>query len=131
MSIASYLGLWITAFLCLSARVQDSGAQAKKWGLDKIWNHAHDQGHLPELSEPIHKSGQDNSVAICATMMDENSTDVREWLLYYRYFLSSTSIVVSMCLYLGFAASWARDQAAAAARLELVRQLTPSHRYGH
>lgn len=26
-----------------------------------------------------------NSVAICTTMRSENSTDVTEWLLYYRY----------------------------------------------
>lgn len=80
---------WIWACLCLSGCI--AGAPARKgprgkWNLNKIWNHAHELGHLPELEEPVSKEGQDNSVAICATMKDENTTDVREWLLYYRYF---------------------------------------------
>eukprot|EP00892_Ulva_mutabilis_P000848 jgi/Ulvmu1/10764/UM068_0054.1 len=80
--------LWTSALICLGADVSAAapgkGARGK-WGLNQIWNHAHESGHLPELSEPVRKPGQDNSVGICATMKDENSTDVREWLLYYRW----------------------------------------------
>ena len=93
---------WISALLCLSECV--AGAPAGKgprgkWGLNKIWNHAYELGHLPELSEPVRKPGQESSVAICATMKDENTTDVREWLLYYRCFFISVICLNKCCLY--------------------------------
>lgn len=53
-----------------------------------MWQIAHLQGDLPLLSSTEHgpnSTAWRNSVAMCATMKTENSTDVREWLLHYRY----------------------------------------------
>eukprot|EP00892_Ulva_mutabilis_P000947 jgi/Ulvmu1/10853/UM007_0027.1 len=52
-----------------------------------IWDDTHAAGDLPELasSHGPNSAQWSNSVAICATMKDENSTDVREWLLYYQW----------------------------------------------
>eukprot|EP00892_Ulva_mutabilis_P000949 jgi/Ulvmu1/10855/UM007_0029.1 len=51
------------------------------------WKAAHVSGDLPLLPSSEHapnSSSWRNSVAICATMKHENSTDVREWLLHYQ-----------------------------------------------
>eukprot|EP00892_Ulva_mutabilis_P000948 jgi/Ulvmu1/10854/UM007_0028.1 len=53
-----------------------------------LWRRAHVSGDLPLLDDSEHGPNStlwSNSVAICATMKEENSTDVREWLLYYRW----------------------------------------------
>lgn len=57
----------------------------KVWGTQATWAYAHQMGHLRELSEPVQSPAGPNSVALCTTMKSENSTDVREWLQYYRY----------------------------------------------
>jgi hypothetical protein len=41
---------------------------------------------LPKSNGPQSKRWS-NSFAICAIMKDENITDVREWLTYYKYVL--------------------------------------------
>lgn len=50
------------------------------------WVQAHKYGDLPML--PVDRSPDsdtwDNSVSICACMLEENTTDVREWLLYHK-----------------------------------------------
>lgn len=56
----------------------------KVWGTHATWEFAHQLGHLPELPQPVHSPSGPNSVALCTTMKSENSTDVREWLQYYR-----------------------------------------------
>ena len=51
------------------------------------WLRAHKHGDLPMLS-PDRSPDSDtwnNSVSICACMLQENTTDVREWLLYHRW----------------------------------------------
>lgn len=52
----------------------------------KAWRQSHRDGDLPLL--PFDRSPDselwDNSVAICACMLQENVTDVREWLVYHR-----------------------------------------------
>lgn len=52
----------------------------------RLWVQAHKHGDLPRL--PMDRSPDsdtwDNSVSICACMLQENTTDVREWLLYHR-----------------------------------------------
>jgi hypothetical protein len=52
----------------------------------RLWREAHQDGDLPLL--PTDRSPDsdtwNNSVAICACMLQENTTDVREWLLYHR-----------------------------------------------
>lgn len=48
---------------------------------------ARDAGPLPALAEssaPWHHSWE-NSIAVCVSVAGENITDVREWLLYYRW----------------------------------------------
>lgn len=62
------------------------------------WRTTHGHGNLEELPSETH--GPDgphwnNSVAICALMKAENSTDVREWLLYYKY---AASVMLSYIL---------------------------------
>lgn len=52
--------------------------------LFRTWEEAHQAGNLPELEEPVRAPSGDNSVALCTVMKSENSTDVREWLSYYR-----------------------------------------------
>lgn len=50
------------------------------------WVQAHKHGDLPLL--PTDRSPDsdswDNSVSICACMLQENTTDVREWLMYHK-----------------------------------------------
>lgn len=51
------------------------------------WKTTHGEGNLPELPSATHGPDSpqwNNSVAICALMKSENSTDVREWLMYYK-----------------------------------------------
>lgn len=52
----------------------------------RAWVQAHEHGDLPRL--PTDRSPDsdtwDNSVSICACMLQENTTDVREWLLYHK-----------------------------------------------
>lgn len=87
MAFITSLCIWCVLYLgCAGAANPKGKGGQRKWGLNQIWTHAHDVGHMPELSELVHKPGLDNTVAICATMKDENATDVREWLLYYRCF---------------------------------------------
>lgn len=60
-----------------------------------LWEYAHIAGDLPELMSSTHgpnSTNWSNSVAICATMKDENATDVREWLLYYQCVVIATVI---------------------------------------
>ena len=42
--------------------------------------------HMPKLPASVAPTapGWNNTVAVCATMKDENVTDVREWLTYYQ-----------------------------------------------
>jgi hypothetical protein len=44
------------------------------------------EGDLHELpaERGPNGTGWDNSVAICACIRNENATDVREWILYYK-----------------------------------------------
>lgn len=52
------------------------------------WRTTHGEGNLPELPSDTHGPDSphwENSVAICALMKAENSTDVREWLMYYKF----------------------------------------------
>lgn len=94
MSVLGAICAWCILYLNLSASAAAAAKGARgKWPLNKIWNHVHEVGHMQELLEPVHKPGQNNSVAICATMKDENATDVREWLLYYRCFPHSGCIL--------------------------------------
>ena len=51
-------------------------------GLLERW--LEDMPPLPPLHAPDSPTWS-NSIAICAIMRDENVTDVREWLQYYRY----------------------------------------------
>ena len=53
-----------------------------------VWEYTHTVGDLAQLESSAHGPNStqwNNSVAICATMKNENATDVREWLLYYKY----------------------------------------------
>lgn len=52
-----------------------------------LWMEQHLDGGLspkPDTSGPDSPTWR-NSMAICSMIKDENSTDVREWVLYYRY----------------------------------------------
>lgn len=56
------------------------------------WEYAHAVGDLPALLNSTHgpnSTAWNNSVAICATMKEENATDVKEWLLYYQCVFNS------------------------------------------
>eukprot|EP00892_Ulva_mutabilis_P000850 jgi/Ulvmu1/10766/UM068_0056.1 len=57
----------------------------KQRNLFITWEETHQAGNLPELEEPVRAPSGDNSVALCTVMKQENSTDVREWLSYYRW----------------------------------------------
>jgi hypothetical protein len=39
-----------------------------------------------------------NSVAVCATMKEENITDVKEWLAYYKYVFSCSRVLIFNCI---------------------------------
>jgi hypothetical protein len=47
---------------------------------------AKSQGDMPDLPPERGPNGSawDNSLAVCTSMHKENSTDVREWLLYHK-----------------------------------------------
>jgi hypothetical protein len=57
------------------------------------------QGDLPPLPPERAPNGSewDNSVAICTSMHRENSTDIREWILYYKYVSCHMSYVKFTC----------------------------------
>eukprot|EP00892_Ulva_mutabilis_P011428 jgi/Ulvmu1/8658/UM046_0063.1 len=85
-----------SAVLCLCAASADARSlqagpwdpkaqPGQVWGTQVTWEQAHQLGHLTELSEPVQSASGPNSVALCTTMKSENSTDVREWLQYYRW----------------------------------------------
>lgn len=66
----------------------------KQRNLFITWEETHQTGNLPELDEPVRAASGPNSVALCTVMKEENSTDVREWLSYYRCVLSCTRSAV-------------------------------------
>eukprot|EP00892_Ulva_mutabilis_P007298 jgi/Ulvmu1/4940/UM205_0002.1 len=88
------------AFLCSSCSGQRHEVQSlaansyralsavqHRWAGNQ-WLRAHEAGHIPEppdLEERVMNPPQNPSVAMCAAMKSENMTDVREWLLYYRW----------------------------------------------
>lgn len=51
-----------------------------------VYNFAHRYGDLPalRLDHSPKNPAWDNGIAICACMFQENTTDVREWLLYHK-----------------------------------------------
>lgn len=51
-----------------------------------IYEYAHQHGDLSPLREDRSPDSDtwDNGIAICACMLQENATDIREWLLYHR-----------------------------------------------
>lgn len=53
----------------------------------RVWLENHHQGDVPMLSpdRSPYSDTWENSMSICACMLQENTTDVREWLLYHRY----------------------------------------------
>lgn len=51
---------------------------------------------LPEEFGPSSKSW-DNSFAVCSIMKDENITDVREWISYYRLVKQSSLETIPRC----------------------------------
>ena len=54
--------------------------------LSGIYEYAHKNGDLSQLSDDRSPDSEawDNGIAICACMFQENTTDIREWLLYHR-----------------------------------------------
>lgn len=63
--------------------------QLNSWAYRKSHRHG-DVEPLPENRSP-QSDEWDNSVAICAIMKGENTTDVREWLMYHRCGSACTS----------------------------------------
>lgn len=53
----------------------------------QLWEEAHADGGLPPKpkSKGPDSAAWSNSVGVCSLIKDENATDVREWVLYYRY----------------------------------------------
>ena len=51
---------------------------------------------LPDSRGPA-DANWNNSVALCGVMKDENITDVREWLHYYKY-AASTRCAPAACI---------------------------------
>lgn len=62
---------------------------------ETMWEYTRRRGSLPQK---VDDTG--NKVAICTSMRGENSTDIREWVLYYRF---ATHLFVSGILLLSFA----------------------------
>lgn len=60
---------------------------------------AHMHGDLTALSakHSPHSSEWTNSVAICAIAKNENTTDIREWVLYHRCVVVPTQVRVPIC----------------------------------
>lgn len=56
-----------------------------------VYKRAHRFGDLPALRSDMSPDSEmwDNSIAICACMLGENATDVREWIMYNRYVASA------------------------------------------
>jgi hypothetical protein len=56
-----------------------------------IYKRAHKYGDLPALRGDMSPDSElwVNSIAICACMFGENTTDIREWILYNRCVLAS------------------------------------------
>lgn len=72
-----------------------------------IYKRAHRYGDLSALRAdrgPWDPSW-DNSIAICALMYLENTTDVREWLLYHRYLPIIMCMVAAVAMILSDCAS--------------------------
>jgi hypothetical protein len=57
--------------------------QLDSWAYRKAHKRS-DVSPLPDSRSPF-STEWNNSVAICAIMKEENTTDVREWLMYHRY----------------------------------------------
>jgi hypothetical protein len=64
------------------------------------WESIHQDGDLPALRDDRSPDDPswDNSIAICACMFKENTTDIREWVLYHRcaftiLFVLSSSLI--------------------------------------
>lgn len=86
------------SFLCviqLGSLVANTAASSRAHSrhvYKNMWEYTHAVGDLPALLSSTHgpnSTSWTNSVAICAVMKEENSTDVREWLLYYQYAVNS------------------------------------------
>ena len=62
----------------------DGGGQGAK-NIER-WEHAHADGGIPRKpeSQGPDSTAWSNTVGICSMIQDENATDVREWVLYYR-----------------------------------------------
>lgn len=81
----SVLSFAISASLCWSSIGRAEG-RVHEWAGNQ-WLRAHEAGHIPEppdIEAKISHPFRNLSVAMCAAMKAENTTDVREWLLYYR-----------------------------------------------
>jgi hypothetical protein len=52
----------------------------------RAWRQAYREGDLPKLSNRLAPWTRTwtNTIALCSTVRQENTTDLREWLLYYR-----------------------------------------------
>lgn len=79
----------LLAFLNLACMIPPTVAASEAvWDtMPDFWKAAHVVGDLPLMPSSEHgpnSTSWRNSVAICATMKHENSTDLREWLLYYQ-----------------------------------------------
>jgi hypothetical protein len=50
------------------------------------WENIHRDGDLPALPDERSPddASWDNGIALCACMREENTTDIREWILYHR-----------------------------------------------
>lgn len=70
-----------------SLRLNSRGLMSKgKLSNQQRWMEQHADGGLapkPEDAGPDSPVWR-NSIAICSMIKDENSTDVREWVMYYR-----------------------------------------------
>lgn len=62
-------------------------SQAPKQHQKGVYIRAHRYGDLSALRQDRNPwdPAWDNGIAICACMFQENTTDVREWLLYHKY----------------------------------------------
>lgn len=77
----------VLALACLAlVHAEQPEEKAKRQKASWGYQRAHQRGDLPELPEYRSPQGKEwtNSVAICAITKDENTTDVREWVLYHK-----------------------------------------------
>lgn len=67
----------------LSPRAQLAADMLKR---QHIWRQAVRDGDVPKLSNWLAPWGPAwrNSIALCSTVRQENTTDLREWLMHYR-----------------------------------------------